>query len=47
MDIVIVSPTGFFLGTLWSRTRNLAIVVVVHGMGDLLPNVIDLAHHFS
>jgi membrane protease YdiL (CAAX protease family) len=45
--IVIVSPTGFFLGTLWSRTRNLAIVVVVHGVGDLLPNVVDLAHHLS
>ena len=45
--IVVVSPTGFFLGTLWSRTRNLAIVVVVHAMGDLLPNVVDLARHFS
>jgi membrane protease YdiL (CAAX protease family) len=45
--IVIVSPTGFFLGTLWSRTRNLAIVVVVHALGDLLPNVVDLTHHFS
>lgn len=45
--VVILSPTGLFLGTLWSRTRNLAIVIIVHAAGDLLPNVIDLTRHFT
>jgi membrane protease YdiL (CAAX protease family) len=44
--IVILSPTGFFLGVLWSRTRNLAIVVAIHAATDLIPNVIELARHF-
>lgn len=39
-SIVITSVAGFFLGVLWARTRNFAVVVVVHAMGDLLPNVI-------
>ncbi len=39
-SIVITSVAGFFLGILWARTRNFAVVVVVHAMGDLLPNVL-------
>lgn len=39
-SIVITSVAGFFLGVLWARTRNFAVVVVVHAMGDLLPNVV-------
>ncbi|HET7209480.1 MAG TPA: CPBP family intramembrane glutamic endopeptidase [Terriglobales bacterium] len=39
-SIVITSVAGFFLGVLWARTRNFAVVVVVHAVGDLLPNVI-------
>jgi membrane protease YdiL (CAAX protease family) len=39
-SIVITSVAGFFLGILWARTRNFALVVVVHAMGDLLPNVL-------
>jgi membrane protease YdiL (CAAX protease family) len=39
-SIVIVSVAGFFLGVLWARTRNFALVVVVHAMGDLLPNLL-------
>jgi len=44
--IVILSPSGFFLGVLWTRTRNLGIVVAVHAATDLIPNVIELAQHF-
>ncbi len=40
-SFVIVSVTGFFLGTLWARTRNLALVVFVHAAADLLPNLVD------
>jgi len=39
-SIVMVSVAGFFLGGLWARTRNFALVVVVHAMGDLLPNLL-------
>ncbi len=41
-SVVLTSVTGFFLGTLWARTRNLAVVAVVHAFGDLLPNLVDL-----
>jgi membrane protease YdiL (CAAX protease family) len=34
-SIVITSVAGFFLGVLWARTRNFAVVVVVHAVGDL------------
>ena len=39
-SIVIVSVAGFFLGVLWARTRNFLLVVMVHAMGDLLPNLV-------
>lgn len=39
-SIVITSVAGFFLGVLWARTRNFAVVVVVHAMTDLLPGVL-------
>jgi len=39
-SIVIVSVAGFFLGVLWARTRNFLLVVTVHAMGDLLPNLL-------
>jgi len=37
-SIVITSVAGFFLGVLWARTRNLAVVVLVHAAADLLPD---------
>ncbi len=40
-SVVMMSVSGFFMGILWSRTRNFGLVVVVHGMGDLLPNVLS------
>ncbi len=39
-SIVITSVAGFFLGILWARTRNFAVVVFVHAAGDLLPNLL-------
>lgn len=39
-SIVITSVAGFFLGVLWARTRNFALVVVVHAFGDLLPDLL-------
>ncbi len=39
-SIVITSVAGFFVGVLWARTRNFAVVVVIHAVGDLLPNLL-------
>ncbi len=38
-SIVITSVTGFFLGILWIRTRNLLLLALIHAAGDLLPNL--------
>jgi membrane protease YdiL (CAAX protease family) len=38
-SVVITSVAGLFLGVLWSRTRNLLLVMVVHAAGDLAPNL--------
>ena len=43
-SIVVTSVAGFFLGVLWARTRNFAVVVIVHAAGDLLPNVLPTLH---
>ena len=37
--IVVVSPVALMFGVLWSRTRNLWLVVMLHGWGDLVPNL--------
>ena len=41
-SFVITSVAGFFLGTLWARTRNFAVVVLVHVATDLLPNLVPI-----
>lgn len=40
-SIAFTSVTGIFLGVLWSRTRNLYLLMVVHASGDLLPNLVS------
>lgn len=40
-SVVITSVTGFFLGVLWLRTRNLLLVAAVHAINDLLPGLAD------
>jgi len=39
-SIVLTSLAGIFLGVLWSRTKNLAVVVIAHAATDLLPNLV-------
>ena len=41
--ITILSPIALFLGYLWTRTRNLLLLVLVHGAIDMVPNVVDVA----
>lgn len=38
-SIAVVSPVGLVFGVLWARTRSLALVVLVHGFTDLVPNL--------
>lgn len=45
-SIVITSVAGFFLGVLWARTRNFAVVVLVHAAGDLLPDFLPTLRSF-
>jgi len=42
-SIVILSPAGLFFGYLWSKTRNILVVVLVHGAMDAVPNIVDTA----
>lgn len=39
-SVVITSVTGFFLGILWARTRNLVSLMLIHAAGDLVPNLV-------
>lgn len=39
--VVATSVTGFFLGVLWLRTRNLILLAIVHAANDLLPSLAD------
>ena len=42
--IVNMSIAGIFLGIIWSKTRNLYLVIILHAVVDLLPNVNDFIH---
>lgn len=43
-SVVVTSVTGFFLGVLWARTRNLVAVAAIHAAGDLLPGLPRMLH---
>jgi membrane protease YdiL (CAAX protease family) len=45
-SIVITSLAGFALGVLWMRTKNFAVIVIVHAAADLLPNLVPWARAF-
>jgi membrane protease YdiL (CAAX protease family) len=45
-SIVMTSLTGLFLGVLWMRTKNFAVLVIVHAAGDLLPNLVPWIRAF-
>jgi membrane protease YdiL (CAAX protease family) len=45
-SIVLPSLAGLFLGVLWMRTKNFAVLVIVHAAGDLLPNLVPWVKAF-
>lgn len=36
-----MAVAGIFMGILWNRTRNLVLLMALHAMVDLLPNLGD------
>ena len=40
-SILMMSVAGFFLAIIWSKTKNLWLVMAIHAFGDLLPNLPD------
>ncbi len=45
--VVVTSVVGFFFGVLWARTRNLWLLVLVHGAGDWLQGIVPFARMWS
>ena len=43
---VLTSLAGIFLGVLWMRTKNFAVLVIAHAAGDLLPNLVPWVKAF-
>jgi membrane protease YdiL (CAAX protease family) len=46
-SIAVVSPIGLMFGVLWHRTRNLWLIVFLHGWTDLLPNLAEFIETFG
>jgi len=45
-SIVLTSLAGLFLGVLWMRTKNFAVLVIVHAATDSLPNLLPWIRSF-
>ncbi len=45
-SIVLTSLAGLFQGVLWMRTKNFAVLAIVHAAGDFLPNLVPWAKAF-
>ena len=45
--IVVLSVTGFCFGIIWSRTRNLFVLMLIHAAGDLMPNFGEIVGAFN
>ncbi|MES1218021.1 MAG: CPBP family intramembrane glutamic endopeptidase [Bacteroidota bacterium] len=45
--ISAMSVAGIFLGIIWSRTKNLCLVMAIHAMVDLLPGAKDFFHTWN
>jgi membrane protease YdiL (CAAX protease family) len=42
--VAVLAPAGVLFGVIWARTRNLAVVVAVHALIDVTPNLTDALH---
>lgn len=46
-SIAVISPAGFVFGVLWSRTRSFSLIVLLHALIDLLPNLAPFIRDFT
>jgi membrane protease YdiL (CAAX protease family) len=46
-SIAVISPAGFVFGVLWSRTRSFSLIVLLHALTDLLPNLAPFIRDFT
>lgn len=42
-SLVILTPVAIFFGYLWTRTRNILVLALVHGSLDTIPNALEVA----
>lgn len=45
--VAVLSPTGLLFGLIYARTKSLLLVVLLHGLGDMLPNMDDIIRTWS
>jgi membrane protease YdiL (CAAX protease family) len=45
--IAVLSPSGLFFGLIYARTKSLLLVVLLHGLGDMLPNMDDIIRSWA
>jgi membrane protease YdiL (CAAX protease family) len=45
--LATLSPVALLFGTLWARTRNLLLIVLLHAAVDILPNLAAFAHTWA
>jgi len=46
-SILVLSVGGFFLAIIWSRTRNLWLVIAIHAFVDLLPGLSEFINTWN
>ncbi|NUO75782.1 MAG: CPBP family intramembrane metalloprotease [Lysobacter sp.] len=46
-SIVMIAPAGIAFGVLWARTRSLWLIVPLHGMVDLIPQLAPFIREWS
>lgn len=45
--VLILTPAGFAMAYLWMRTRNLLLLAMIHGAGDLVPGFAHIGQLFG
>ncbi|MBI2682722.1 MAG: CPBP family intramembrane metalloprotease [Acidobacteriales bacterium] len=46
-SVVVTSVAGIFMGTIWARTRNFAVLIMVHAITDLVPGLLPFLRHMG
>lgn len=46
-SVVMIAPAGIAFGVLWARTRSLWLIVPLHGMVDLIPQLAPFIREWS